>query len=219
MKSIFKSKTAWGAVIAALPSLARAWGVDLSESEVATVSAAFMEIFGFVFVIYGRISARVPVTLGKVKGDPINLVAVLFIAGCMAFASLFSGCAAVERYEAWSVENPAASRMIESTARAVLIAVVNEQASSNEDIAEHVDLIRSGVEVAFDRGRDEAEVAALIGQTIDSLFPGEAEARAVLAAEFRAALLDPDSHGATPASDGTRVRMALLAGHLTERMR
>ncbi len=68
MKSIFASKTIWGAVLMIIPPLLSIFGVssdDASQgvsmaSELIDKAIAFI---GFVVVIWGRVAATKPVTL------------------------------------------------------------------------------------------------------------------------------------------------------------
>ena len=74
-KWIAKSKTLWGAIIAALPVLAPIFGLDLSPDDVAqigdsgvsVIDAAF-GVVGGLLVIYGRLTASQPATMLPKKG-------------------------------------------------------------------------------------------------------------------------------------------------------
>lgn len=69
-KWIIKSKTLWGAIIAALPVLGPTLGLDLSPDDVATIGDSGVNFIdaaagavGAVLVIWGRVSATTKATL------------------------------------------------------------------------------------------------------------------------------------------------------------
>lgn len=63
-KSIFTSKTFWGAIIAGLSTLAAIFGVDITGDQQATIVngiAAVGGAVGVVLTIYGRMTAKKPI--------------------------------------------------------------------------------------------------------------------------------------------------------------
>ena len=69
-KTIWTSKTIWGAVIMVLPILLPLVGINVSEGDIATgvskvqtVLNSGLELFGFAMVIIGRMKARGPATI------------------------------------------------------------------------------------------------------------------------------------------------------------
>lgn len=74
-KWIAKSKTLWGAVIAALPVLGPAVGLDLSPDDVVAIGDSGVGLIdaaagavGFALVIWGRVSASTKATMLPKKG-------------------------------------------------------------------------------------------------------------------------------------------------------
>jgi hypothetical protein len=215
MKSIFKSKTAWGAALSAIMGILALFDVRLSEADTAPVAEAFYVIVAFAFTIYGRLKAKAPVKLGVIRGDKVGLFAVAFIAICMLLATpLMTGCKAVESYGNWAEDNPRAALIVESFAQTALLAAVNEQAEEHSDIAKHQGALTSIINSAFEEGASEALVAEILTESILALYPDDPAARQILRTGFAAALTDPDATDGTPASDSQRVYAAVLRGHI-----
>lgn len=82
-KSIFASKTLWGAVIMLVASVLKAFGIEIADAEVTNVSTNVAELVGFIMVVWGRFSARKDL---NVTGKPL----VLLLAVCVC---AFSACA------------------------------------------------------------------------------------------------------------------------------
>jgi hypothetical protein len=213
MKSIFKSKTAWGAALSAIMGILALFDVRLSEADTAPVAEAFYVIVAFAFTIYGRLKAKAPVKLGVIRGDKVGLFAVAFIAICMLLATpLMTGCKAVESYGNWAEDNPRAALIVESFAQTALLAAVNEQAEEHSDIAKHQGALTSIINSAFEEGASEALVAEILTESILALYPDDPAARQILRTGFAAALTDPDATDGTPATFALQFLAAIAAG-------
>ena len=60
-KNIVKSRTIWGVIIAALPTILPIFGVDLTKSDyelIATMGNQFITLTGSALAIYGRYIAK-----------------------------------------------------------------------------------------------------------------------------------------------------------------
>lgn len=69
-KTIWTSKTVWGAIAMLLPVILKLFGVDLTDADASTAVGLAQQILdlalqlgGFIMVVIGRMKARAPATV------------------------------------------------------------------------------------------------------------------------------------------------------------
>jgi len=207
-KSIFKSKTAWGGAAGLIIGLLSIFDIHITDAELQPVVEAIGAIISFAFVLYGRISAKVPVKVGPIKGGHVQLLVMGLI---LSAVFINTGCQAIEDF---TEEYPRTAAIIESVAQAAIISAINAKAEDSETIAAHAEQLKADVKAAFADGATEADIAGMIAEQVFAIYPSDPEARAILQAGFQEALAVPEVATDGPASDADRVDCLVMAGHL-----
>lgn len=127
-KSIFGSKTFWGAVLTLVSALGQPFGLAFDGNELAGTVDAIVALIGFVLTVYGRMKAEKTVTLSPPKGVPVLLLLA-------PIALMLSGCGLLPK------EPPKSAQEVINETKVLLIA-------AQKQVAENV---RSGVMTDVER--------------------------------------------------------------------
>lgn len=146
MKSAWKSKTIWGLVLAALPTLARVFGVELTESESAAALEAMMTLSGVALAAYGRAVASGPLVSRDFKaGGGAMLVAAILLGVPVATQP---GCASLDPAQRAALTN----RLISGASTLALSIAAHELTRKNPGIAPYLQGLAHTLTFAADGG-------------------------------------------------------------------